>query len=427
MNWTTKFSQSRESQITQLISVLKDPTNLPSSFTVTGNESTGKTAILHYLLSRLQCSDATTLPSFYYSFVDCMYHFSTKSLLLDIMEQFLEQFPNNTRIVKKWSSFTEFVNVLRDVNIDPPIYIVVDNADRLGDTGFFDAQLVFNLIHLSHWTGKKVTPIFVSRHPFSTYTKGCFPEPTDIFFAPYTKEEVKAIIKDHHVLPSADKTLFTYLSNLMVDVCWSRCVDLRELIRITHHLYPICEQQGNNHEIFKESFMAVYAKIKPNIQKSVINIYRRDKDTTSPANVDIITSSSVKKDDLPYCTKYILLACYLASVIPASHDTYVFTPNGKKCDLPKRVEGTNASRVFTQQRMTNIFSKIIKGKKTSFVGPVNIRFEIASLVAQNFLTPCGGSDGISKFQMNTYDSSFIQKLAHSTGFGTELNNYLSMY
>lgn len=45
--------------------------------------------------------------------------------------------------------------------------------------------------------------------------------------------------------------------------------------------------------------------------------------------------SSGVEVDIPYCTKYIILACYLASVIPPSHDEYLFSAFGKKSDLTK--------------------------------------------------------------------------------------------
>lgn len=142
---------------------------------------------------------------------------------------------------------------------------------------------------------------------------------------------------------------------------------------------------------------------------------------------------------LPYYTKYLLSAAYLASYNPARQDLIFFTKASEK-KRRKRGGGTAVShfrpskhrkiqrrllgpQAFVLERLNAIFHAIMPHSIAS--GSADIMTQVATLVNLRLLTKTAGGgdilDAVTKWRVNV-GWEYIQELARSLRFNIE--NYL---
>ncbi|KAG9323662.1 hypothetical protein KVV02_002958 [Mortierella alpina] len=350
-------------------------------------------------------------------------------------------------------------------------YLVLDRAERLRDTA---PALIPVLMRLQELTGRNICVILITTivwEKFRSKTGGY--EPIILNFPQYSKAETIAILKRD--LPvGGDEELYMRFVDLVYDVFQRNCKDLNEvrhLVALLYPLYikPIKEGKAQRHEALK-----LHKHIQAYFVEAMDKLYLREISSAEWSDRTLASSAgaqSGKNDntigdsasqrlaigapgserammtavdiqntfDLPYYTKFILIASFLASYNPPRLDMRYFakvsnqggkmTKRAKQSAAKKHGHDQMGSKLrqqllgpktFPIERMLAIFYSILDEDVEE---NVNVHTQIASLVSLRLLqrvTPMDKLDSIKCKCNVSYDT--IKTLARSTKF--EIDKYL---
>ncbi|KAF9565798.1 Origin recognition complex subunit 5 [Mortierella alpina] len=350
-------------------------------------------------------------------------------------------------------------------------YLVLDRAERLRDTA---PALIPVLMRLQELTGRNICVILITTivwEKFRSKTGGY--EPIILNFPQYSKAETIAILKRD--LPvGGDEELYMRFVDLVYDVFQRNCKDLNEvrhLVALLYPLYikPIKEGKAQRHEALK-----LHKHIQAYFVEAMDKLYLReissaewsDRTLASSAGTHSGKNDNIRGDstshriaigapgserammtavdvqntfDLPYYTKFILIASFLASYNPPRLDMRYFAKvSNQGGKMTKRAKQSAAKKhghdqlgsklrqqllgpkTFPIERMLAIFYSILDEDVEE---NVNVHTQIASLVSLRLLqrvTPMDKLDSIKCKCNVSYDT--IKTLAKSTKF--EIDKYL---
>ncbi|MGH0160529.1 UNVERIFIED_CONTAM: hypothetical protein FKN15_039007 [Acipenser sinensis] len=219
---------------------------------------------------------------------------------------------------------------------------VLDRAEALRD---MDANLLSGFLRLQELVGGNVTVIFLSEIVWEKFrpNTGCF-EPLIICFPDYSKAELQQILSlDHHPDYSAD--LYASFINILLGVFYSVCRDLKELrhlaaLNFTKFCEPLVKGEAKESDTHR-----LWRNIEPHLKKAMQTVYLREISRltvqppqsyrvggqrslqASPARPQgslVHGLSAHAHVELPYYSKFLLIAAYLASFNPARADKRFF-------------------------------------------------------------------------------------------------------
>ncbi|XP_029391291.1 origin recognition complex subunit 5 isoform X2 [Mus pahari] len=355
----------REAQVSTLQSLFgeRHHFSFPSIF-IYGHTASGKTYVTQTLLKTLE------LP---HAFVNCVECFTSRLLLEQILNKLshLNSSDAGCSTEMTCETFNDFVRLFKQVTSaehlkDQTVYIVLDKAEYLRD---MEANLLPGFLRLQELTDRNVTVIFLSEIIWEKFrpNTGCF-EPFVLYFPDYS-------------------------------IAGER--DTRKLWR----------------------------NIEPHLKKAMQTVYLREisssqweklqKDDTDPAQLKGL--SAYTHVELPYYSKFILIAAYLASYNPARTDRRFFLKHHgkiKKTNFLKKHEKTSnhllGPKPFPLDRLLAILYSIVDSR----VAPTaNIFSQITSLVTLQLLTLVGHEDQLNgpKYKC-TVSLDFIRAIARMVNF-----------
>ncbi|KAG0211106.1 Origin recognition complex subunit 5 [Mortierella sp. GBA30] len=353
-------------------------------------------------------------------------------------------------------------------------YLVLDRAERLRDTA---PTLIPVLMRLQELTGRNICVILITTivwEKFRSKTGGY--EPIILNFPQYSKAETIAILK-RDLPEGGDEDLYTRFVDLVYDVFQRNCKDLNEVRHLVALLYPLYIKPVKEGKIQRHEALKLHRHIQAYFVEAMDKLYLREISSTewsdrtlasssgSAASKSDVASNNVGEHgaqrlaagapgserammtavdvqntfDLPYYTKFILIASFLASYNPPRLDMRYFAKvSNQGGKMTKRAKLSAARKnghdqmgsklrqqllgpkTFPIERMLAIFYSILDEEVEE---NVNVHTQIASLVSLRLLqrvTPMDKLDSIKCKCNVSYDT--IKAIARSTKF--EIDKYL---
>ncbi|KAF9408711.1 Origin recognition complex subunit 5, partial [Podila epigama] len=333
-------------------------------------------------------------------------------------------------------------------------YLVLDRAERLRDTA---PTLIPVLMRLQELTGRNMCVILISTivwEKFRSKTGGY--EPIVLNFPQYTKQETLAILK-LDMATGQDPELYMRFVDLVYDVFQRNCKDLNEIRHLVSLLFPLYVKPVKEGKIQAHEVLKLHRHIQAYFVEAMDKLYLREISSTEWSDRTLLSAS--KSDggapgserammtavqvqnilDLPYYTKFILIASFLASYNPPKLDMRYFAKvSNQGSKMTKRAKNAAAKKhgheqmgsklrqqllgpkTFQLERMLAIFYSILEEEVEE---NVNVHTQIASLVSLRLLqriTPMDKLDSIKCKCNVSYDT--IKALAKSTKF--DIDKYL---
>ncbi|KAI9238731.1 hypothetical protein MVEG_05225 [Podila verticillata NRRL 6337] len=343
-------------------------------------------------------------------------------------------------------------------------YLVLDRAERLRDTA---PTLIPVLMRLQELTGRNICVILITQivwEKFRSKTGGY--EPIVLNFPQYTKTETIAILERD--MPSGeDPIMYMRFVDLVYDVFQRNCKDLNEIRHLVSLLFPLYVKPVKDGKMQSTEVLKLHRHIQAYFVEAMDKLYLREISSMewSDRTLQIASKSEGHHDsgltrisgapgserammtavdvqnifDLPYFTKFILIASFLASYNPPKLDMRYFAKvSNQGGKMTKRAKNAAAKKhgheqlgskfrqqllgpkTFQIERMLAIFYSILDEEVEE---NVNVHTQIASLVSLRLLqriTPMDKLDSIKCKCNVSYET--IKAIAKSTKF--DIDKYL---
>ncbi|CAO3689470.1 unnamed protein product [Umbelopsis vinacea] len=449
----------------------KDPT-VPSIL-IYGHSSSGKTSLVRALMSK-------TLARKQWAYINCVECHTPRMIFEHAVNEWCNWVPswdNQFRAIARIDSLNEFLCVLKEgvpindhatemIGENETRYLmtekILDRAERLRDMA---STILPVLLRLSEVSQRNICVILLSTIVYEKFrTKAGAYEPLVIRFPEYSKEDTLEILRRDFSADGMDVQVngkdtvhlgddfFLSFSEVIYSIFFQNCKDLNELRHLVALLFPlfinpIRDGRAKPHETAKLFKMA-----QPYFAEATDKLYLREisssewaKRTSEMANTkaSITTDASVvtairtnaRGDfDLPYYTKFLLIASYLASYNPPRFDVRYFAKAGE--EKRKRRRGIQkpmsdktggkmrqqllGPKAFPVERMLAIFYSIIDEKLDD---AIDIPVQITSLTTLRLLLRTTNMDKLdgAKYKCNV-SFDFIRGVARSVRF--EIDKYL---
>ncbi|KAL0080651.1 origin recognition complex subunit 5 C-terminus-domain-containing protein [Phycomyces blakesleeanus] len=479
----------RSKEISILLGLMGNPSDavVPSVF-IYGHPSSGKTSVVKAVMER-------TLRRSSWAHVNCVERHTPRMLFEHALNQWCDWTPaweNKFMNVCKADTALQFVKAIqegvmvgnkkRQLGIDSTLYLVLDRAERLRD---MPPTLLPVLLRLSEMTQRNICVILISTVVFEKFrVKGGSYEPLFIRFSDYSKQDTLQIIlldflaserriainpneseeeenghghgdeKGELKIVELDDDFFMSFAEIIYSIFNHNCKDLNELRYFSALLFPLYLQpvQQGRVEVHEKAKLFKFAQ--PYFAEATGKLYLREissaewiketneleehEPTDKPNHTFLAQTQAHEKSgfDLPYYTKFLLLASYLASYNPARFDVRYFAKMGEE-RRKKKGGGTHKSRAgqpgggkmrpqllgpkaFPIERMLAIFYSIID---EPLEDTVDIQLQITSLTTLRLLVRSTNMDRLdsAKYKCNV-SFEFIRAVAKSVRF--EIEKYL---
>jgi len=443
------------------------------SLFVYGQPGTGKTSVVQTVLQRL------SLPHVYVNLVDC---FTPQVLFENILNKVSGVNPCPSNKFAKYATchnISDFVSLFVKANDaaehdkHETTYLVLDKAELLRE---MPVNVLSFFLRLQELTARNVCVILISQLLWEKFHQGTGThQPLCLHFPDLTRTQLVDVLALQK--PSGFSVDFykTFLQ-LVLSVFYTKCTDLKELqylcrIHFAKYIEPL-----STGEVTVEDSQKLWRHIQPILRDSMQSLYLREVssaqwDVQSQAtqktveeemaakasDMDVPSSSSSQSTsdsgvamtrhnhakstyaksrvnvELPFFSKFLLAAAYIASYNPQSTDRRFFCKNAGRLRKSikqmkklkdKRPRTTAAQllgpKAFPIDRLMAIFYSIVDER----VPPTaNILSQLSSLVSLKLIANAGTGDSIDAKKFKVCVSlEFIQNISKTIHF--DINHYL---
>ncbi|GAB1606625.1 origin recognition complex subunit 5-like [Argonauta hians] len=395
----------RDKQIQLLVNLFGTKCQMTApAFFIYGHTGTGKTAVVGSILEHLECKSV---------WVNCMECYSAKVLYEQILLKINGSGPEagfSDEGYTKCDNLNDFCRLLpaavQELGFaEETVYIVLDKAEKLRQ---MDSHILSGLLKLQELTKMNITVILLTEIIWEKFrgNTGTY-EPYIIHFPDYSREEILEIMlldypKDY------PKELYNSYINLVLSVFYYVCRDLKELRHLAAiNLEKFLEPLRNGDAEVSDS-RKLWKNIEPHLKKALQTVYLREVSSAQWEKMQQVSSSSQEMSlqlysiqgrnhlELPFYSKYLLTAAYLASYNPAKTDRRFFSKKSTKAlgaHCKKKGARTSSHllgpKLFTLDRLMAIFYSIVEDK----VAPsANLFIQISSLVTLKLLSQVSSDD-----------------------------------
>ncbi|GAM25575.1 hypothetical protein SAMD00019534_087500 [Acytostelium subglobosum LB1] len=309
-----------------------------------------------------------------------------------------------------------------DQENDTVIHIVLDNVDSIHR---LDPFLFQTLLRIHEMTDIPVCIFMVSELPLEKIipiqqVPGAR-SPITIHFPQYTSDELNAILVSYIPQGSLKDSIpmYNHLVTIVLDTFYQHVRNVLLLIHILHTLFPLYIHPVFTRGVSQTDWTSLYMNINPVLQTFLNNVYQRDKIRLVRNNEDDQRPNDMSDVGLPYHSKCILIAGFMASTFTQKNDKLLYTKSNVK--RVGGVEKKTGPKFFEADRMIAILFSLFPELKPNLKDSVQLSTAIHSLVSLRYFDAQTGLD--AKFRCNaTYES--IKLLSVSIGFNldTYFNN-----
>ncbi|KAF8560480.1 hypothetical protein P879_03782 [Paragonimus westermani] len=428
------FGRSDEQQT--LIALLGQNDPITPCIVINGPSGCGKSLLLSTTLNDLErlCNQKWIL-------VSCLEGCSSAShsalssaapkplfelILQSIRSKYLSHFPiSECRCDGAASFVVSLCSLLKALATDKPtsLVIVFDQAEKLRDAGPLLLPLIVRLGSLVdeqlHRTGSvahhsRVVSILVTRSPWEKFSSGTFHlEPVVVPVNSYSRDQMTQIL--HSLQPhDASQTRFRRFVDLLLTVCFPVCRNAGELIHLTKVNWLAFEEPVVKGVIAPDDEWGQWKFAQPTLKRSLSNLYLRQQ-----ASIGAV-SATVTSLELPYFTRFMLIAAFLASYNPREADKKFLVKNlGRRTSRMKRNEKNSehtkalllGPRVFPVDRLLAIFHALLRNESEPVPHTSLLISQIASLTALGLLSatsPANAIGGLHTLGANLGSSGFCE-------------------
>uniref|UniRef100_A0A8C4J3R8 Origin recognition complex subunit 5 n=1 Tax=Dromaius novaehollandiae TaxID=8790 RepID=A0A8C4J3R8_DRONO len=426
----------RESQVSMLLSIFgeRQQFTFPSIF-IYGHKSSGKTYVMQTLLNTLQ------LP---HVFVNCVEYFTSRLLLEEILIQ-LQNCSSETKHASRMlcDTFNDFVRLFKQAVAsqdlqDQTLYIVLDRAEQLRE---MEANILPAFLRLQELTDRNVTVVLLSEIVWELFrpSTGCF-EPFTLYFPDYSIGHLQKILSHNHP-PEYSADFYAAYINILLGVFYMVCRDLKELqhlaaLNFSKYCEPVVRGEANERDTRK-----LWKNIEPHLKKAMQTVYLREISSSQWERLQCADGepgqlkglSAHAHVELPYYSKFLLIAAYLASYNPVRTDKRFFLKHHGKIKKTSFMKKHEKVLVDYRQTIDNRTSNHLLGPKPfpldrllailysivdNRVAPTaNIFSQITSLVTLQLLSLVGHNDQLDGPRYKcTVSLDFIRAIARTVNF-----------
>lgn len=327
-----------------------------------------------------------------------------------------------------------------DIGSEQPAFLMLDRAERLRDMG---NNVLSALLRLAELTNRNICVILISNISFEKFrVKGGAIEPLLIKFSDYSEQDILRILQ-FDFTPSEIETddentvkltseFYAGFAQVIYSIFCHNCKDLNELryfaaLLFPLYIKPIKEGLAKTHETPK---LIKYAQ--PYFVEATEKLYLREMSSAEWTEQQKVVGRA--DFELPYYTKFLLIASYLASYNPPRFDVRYFAKSAeerkkkKGGGTRKRVDNLGGKmrqqllgpKTFPVERMLAIFYSILD---EPLEDTIDIQLQITSLTTLRLLVRTTGLDKLdgAKYKCNV-NFEFIRALAQNVRF--EVDKYL---
>ncbi|KAK4295591.1 hypothetical protein Pmani_031859 [Petrolisthes manimaculis] len=428
----------RREQIQLLVHLLGQGTcALPSSLFVYGPSGCGKTLVTLAVLKRLDIITAH---------INCIEAYTPRIMFETVLNQLSGTVLSSSNGYTSYAScdnLGDFVKHIKDIGRNrgmPRIAVVVEHSERLRDQ---DANIMPVLCRLQELTcSTNIVVIFLSSIPVDKFRASTgFMEPIVVHFPQYYKNEVMEILVKLKPEKYSEEFFKNYI-NLVLSVFYVATKDLPELkhqVQLNFQTYCEPIEKG---EAAEGDMRQLWRNIEPHLRKAMNSVYLREVSSDQYERMQKLTEknepdhllsnmSHNAKMELPFYSKFLLIAAYLASYNPARTDRRFFMKyHGKQRKTQAMIKAKERSsnqlvgpKPFPLDRLLAIFYSIVDDRVTP---TANIFSQISTLVTLRLLTQIGGDDQLDSPKYKCVVSlDFIRTIARMVSF--DIIRYLYDY
>lgn len=390
----------RESQVELLYNLFAQPDErFVRTLFIYGGPSTGKTAIVNFLMKKIQVKYV------YINLVEC---YTSKVLYEMLLNKFSghKMDPHTGEPYAKCDNMMDFLKHLKNIHDNNSLngsVLVLDKAERLRNMEF---NILPAFLRFEEISGLSISTILISEIIFEKfYHKTGLLEPIKIHFPQYNERQlIEILTKDIHFarhllmekydeVIEFDEEFYRNYIQVFISVFYQVCRDLSELrymarINFLQYCQPIISGEAKTGDS-----MILWRKISSHLKDALKVLYLRTYNTDNQISRTTYVNPA-QNLELPFYAKYLLIAAYLASYNPVKDDKRMFVKfHGKKrktkADIKaksKTSEQLNTQmgpKAFTLDRLLAIFYAIL-GENIGFSN--NLLVQLSSLVQLQLLT-----------------------------------------
>ncbi|GFS75769.1 origin recognition complex subunit 5 [Trichonephila clavipes] len=339
----------------------------PSLF-IYGHTTTGKTLVLSKLVRDLNVP---------YVWINCHEYCNSSSLFANIVQALVTEDVNKKGI----SNTNEFVDFLKIKlrNSSETTYLIFDYAEVLRKDPF----LLSVLSRLQLLTKVNVCSIFISELPWMQFkTHTCSFDPIVLHFRDYSKNEISDIMTLDCPSEFTDVFYRSYVNVILKTffIITTNLCELGHLAEINFEKY--CEPLDEDSD-FELSSFKLWKNIEPTLKEAMNSVYLREiscskwkahcnsqnHDNSENSKISLLAVEKYSATrELPFYSKFLLLAAYFASYNAPKSDFKHFVKNQGK-QSKKRISKKTAKnrhllgpKAFTLDRLLSIFFSIVGEK-----------------------------------------------------------------
>ncbi|KAL5484618.1 hypothetical protein EMCRGX_G021147 [Ephydatia muelleri] len=406
----------RQKQVELLLTIFGEPSSVvyPSLY-VWGHSGTGKTLVIQSVLKKLQVQ---------FAFVSCIDCYTPQLLFESALRQITAT--HSDPMTGRCDSMAKFVRVLSQVlnECGPVAYLVLDKAERVRD---MEPTLLPSLMRLAELTRRRVCVILISELVWGKFYSDPFEAPSFILHFPnYNKEETLALM-GLDCPPDKPSLFYHTFINHIWNVFNSVCRDLSELRHLSTILYPKYCEPVDQDKIGIQETRRLWRHIEPYFKHVMSKIFLREMSSAHMERMQLggggtsQLQSGTKSLELPYVSKFLLMAAYLASYNPARMDRRFFSKRKgdskkSKRKVPKDKPSCQLQgpKPFPLDRMMAVFYSIMEDCEAP---STDVYSQISSLVTMQLVAQVGnGCDLDNPRYKCLVNLDFIRAVSRSVGF-----------
>lgn len=329
------------------------------------------------------------------------------------------------------------------------VIIALKNAERLRD---MDVNLLPGFLRMRELVRLPVCVLLIAKIAWSKFmVPSGLPRPVPLIVRQFTKEQMSKVIAeklkerqarddlDHEKDVEWEDEFFFNYASIVISMFIKACRTLPELEYLCQRHYAAFRDPVVRGDVEQHNVRALYRAIEKDLKESLATLHlqettsRQLKEIQRRENLEslegVLKQNRRLHVELPFHSKYLLIASYLASYNPAKSDKRFFVKHhGKqrktKAGIAAKERAVSSQltgpKAFPLDRLMAIFYSVVDEE----VAPsANIQGQIASLVTLQFLMSVGSDDCLDmpKFKCNV-GLEFISQMSRQVGF--EVQRYL---
>lgn len=386
----------RERELSLLSSLLSSE-HLPSSLLVQGVEGVGKSCCLGWLASHLGLKQAT---------VHCVEVYQPRLIFQAILGQLLPSCP-------QVDSLSDFLSCLGELDPREPVLLLLEGGERLREEG---NRLLHTLLRLQEITDRNICTVIETRLSWSKVIppEGLGTDPIRVEFPQYSREEVGTVLTK--LLSSSDPSLPTPLLNsytgMVLSVFYNVTRSLGELVHTCRQNLPLLTShlaENPEGEVRK-----LWFSLEPHLRTCLSSVHSRETQAAATAPIS-------RACELPFYSKYLLIAAFLASYNPAKTDKRFFVKHhGKQRKTSQSIKAKErlnsqltGPKPFPLERLLAIFYNIVE-EGVSPSAPIYA--QVSSLARLGLITALGQDMMDQPKYKCSVDMQFIKTIARPMQF-----------